>query len=206
MDVVAGWTMKIATRVTPNEADFATEVGEAYAAGGRARAGLFPRPGAEPGGFALTALIGELPVILRALADSAESLRQLLGSRELRNAVAIVSLAVAARGQKSGDRKTDAGNDPDTKGDGDGIRPEEKSISGDSGAGAVAVEAARETASAPEAVLLESAHRQLRERLARDGMPQLRAELVAYELLDELLSAPDGAEEFLRELTSEPEE
>ncbi|MGI5200649.1 hypothetical protein ACQEU6_03470 [Spirillospora sp. CA-108201] len=97
MDAVAEWAMRIAERVAPDEVDFAAEVGRAYASGGKARAALFPRPGAEPGGFGPATMIGDLPVVLRALADSAESLRHLLATRELGNIVAIVTLAVAAR-------------------------------------------------------------------------------------------------------------
>ncbi|GAA1897467.1 hypothetical protein [Actinomadura bangladeshensis] len=173
MDLVGGWALKIAKRVAPEEADFAAEVGQAFASGGRARAALFPRPGAEPGGWGPTALIGDLPVILRALADCAESLRYLLGTPQLANIVAIVSLGVAMRRPKSGDREPDAENDSDE-------RP------GD-----------------PETVALHSAVEQLRGRLANDGMPRPRAELVAYELLDELLSDPAAASEFLRALKGE---
>jgi hypothetical protein len=173
MDLVGGWALKIAKRVAPEESDFAAEVGQAYASGGKARAALFPRPGAEPGGWGLTALIGDLPVILRALADYAESLRYLLGTPQLANIVALVGLGVAMRRPKSGDREPDSGNDPDE-------RPEES-----------------------ERVALESTVRQLRDRLENDGMPRPRAELVAYELLDELLSDPAGAAEFLNALRGE---
>jgi hypothetical protein len=160
MDVVAGWAVRIATRVVPDELDFAAEVGQAYAAGGKARSDLFPRPGAEPGGFGVTAMTEELPVILQALADAAGTLRDLLATKELGNVVALVGLVVALRRGKS-----------DVK--------------------------------SPEAAALDTAQHDLRAGLENSGLPGPRAEEVAYDLLEELLSDPDGAREFLRRLRGE---
>ncbi|WP_141578884.1 hypothetical protein [Actinomadura sp. WMMA1423] len=212
MDAVADWTTRIAERVAPDEADFAAEVGRAYASGGKSRAALFPRPGAEPGGFGPADLVGDLPVILRALADSAESLRHLLATKELGNVVAIVTLAVAARQSRSGARKQDGGGRTAGKGDGgtgnggkvnrenpdirppDGAAKELAGGGGGSGTGSAA----------PEAKALESAHRELADRLANDGILRPHAELIAYRLLLEFLSDPGGGEEFLRRLRGEP--
>ncbi|WP_067451039.1 hypothetical protein [Actinomadura macra] len=213
MDDVADWTVKIAERVAPNEIDFAAEVGQAYASGGKARAALFPRPGAEPGGFGLTALAGDLPVILRALADSVESLRPLLASRELGNIVAIVTLGVAMRRRKPDDRKTDDGNQSDKK-QGNGIQPADGAIveKPDTSGRAKPVAAPGDAShgshstaggAGPEMAALESAVQQLRERLENDGMPHQQAELYAYELLSMLLSDPEGGEGYLRRLRGE---
>lgn len=207
MDAVAEWAMRIAERVAPDEVDFAAEVGRAYASGGKARAALFPRPGAEPGGFGPATMIGDLPVVLRALADSAESLRHLLATRELGNIVAIVTLAVAARQGRSGARKPDGGDHEEKKREGNfpnggKVNRENPEIRPPEGAPKEVPEGGGRTA--PETKALDSAHRQLTDRLVNDGMPRPRAELKAYELLLELLSDPGGGEEFLRRLHGEP--
>ncbi|MGI5327702.1 hypothetical protein [Actinomadura nitritigenes] len=208
MDAVADWATRIAERVAPDEADFAAEVGTAYAAGGRARAALFPRPGAEPGGFGPATVLGDLPVILRALGDSAESLRHLLATKELGNVVAIVTLAVAARQGRSAARKAGGGDPSEGKPggvpcNGEKVNRENPDIGLSSGGPAEEV-ASGGSGTAPEAGALESAHRQLWEQLVNGGMPPARAEMIAYELLLELLSDSGGGEEFLRRLKGEP--
>ncbi len=158
MDVVAEWSERIARRVTPDEIDFAADVGGAYAAGGASRRRLFSRAGAEPGGFGLASAVGELPVVLGALAATARALRHLLGTQSLNNALAIaallISLRVADRPPPGGDERT----------------------------------------------ALAHAYTGLRDRLIEAGFPPPRAERLARELIEELLSDAVAAEDFLRRL------
>jgi hypothetical protein len=97
VEVVERWSKRIAERVTPEEIDFATAAGVAYAAGGRTRKNLLARPSVQPGAFGPGIYAVELPLILRALADAGKALLSLLGSPYLSNALATGSLIVALR-------------------------------------------------------------------------------------------------------------
>jgi hypothetical protein len=93
VDVVQRWSERIAQRVAPEEADFAADVGVAYAAGGQARKDLLPRPGVQPGAFGPGAYAADLPLILRGLADAANMLLAFLRSPYLSNTLAAASAA-----------------------------------------------------------------------------------------------------------------
>ncbi|MCO6010942.1 hypothetical protein NE236_38890 [Actinoallomurus purpureus] len=160
MSVVAEWSERIARRVTPEEIDFAADVGEAFAAGGVSRRALFDSPGAEPGGFGLASAVGELPVILAALADTGRVLRHALGTQEFGNVMAVASLLVSLRG---------GGRPPDEQRD-------------------------------DARTALARAYVELRDRLQTLGFPPGRAERLARELLEELLTDAVSAEDFLRRL------
>ncbi|GAA4622703.1 hypothetical protein GCM10023196_015970 [Actinoallomurus vinaceus] len=174
MNTAAEWSERIARRVTPDEVDFAADVGEAYAAGAASRAALFDRPGAEPGGFGLASAIGELPLILAALADTGRILRHALATQELGNAVAIASLWVSLRGTRTpptAPQGTKAGTDD------------------------------AQAASADDArTALTRAYAELTDRLRSLGFPPERAERLARELLEELLADAVSAEDFIRRL------
>lgn len=84
MAIVSQWSERIAARFTPAEADLASEVGAAYAAGGRRRRDLFSRHGALPlGALGPGGTYAEFPRILRALAKVGTSLVSLLRSSRL---------------------------------------------------------------------------------------------------------------------------
>lgn len=176
MDVVERWSVRIAQRVAPAEADFAAEVGAAYAAGGKAREELWPRPGVQPGAFGPGTLGAYLPVILRAVADAGNALLALLGSSFLGNGLAAGSLMVALRGARRGR-------------EGPGTSP-----------------GAAETGPPPvpegQAVVL--AFESLRDRLVSAGFRPDQASEIAFALLEELVTDPADAAQFVRALAAVP--
>jgi hypothetical protein len=183
VDVVQRWSERIALRVAPEEADFAAEVGAAYAAGGQARKDLVPRPGVQPGAFGPGAFAADLPLIFRGLADAANMLLALLGSSYLSNALAAGSLLVAFRA-----------------GHGHEQAPER------SRAGFPAAELASQPAPpASERYALELAFASLRDRLAAAGFDEARAGQLSYELLEELLTDTAEATQFVTALAAVPD-
>ncbi|GAB3979964.1 hypothetical protein GCM10029978_076760 [Actinoallomurus acanthiterrae] len=222
MNIVAEWSERIARRVTPDEVDFAADVGEAYSAGGDSRAALFDRPGAEPGGFGLVSAIGELPVVLAALADTGRVLRHALATQELGNAVAVASLWVSLRGARTpppvpgstnapGDARTVSGDAQAMSGDVRAMPGDARAMSGDARAmpgdvrampdGVRAMSGDAQAASADDArTALTRAYVELRDRLRSLGFPPERAEPLARELLEELLADAVSAEDFIRRL------
>ncbi len=100
MDVVQRWSERIARRVAPDEADFAAEVGAAYAAGGQARKDLLPRPGTQPGAFGPGANAADLPLILQGLAHAATALLAFLRSPYVGNALAAAGMVIAFRAER----------------------------------------------------------------------------------------------------------
>ncbi|MEV0400100.1 hypothetical protein [Actinoallomurus sp. NPDC050550] len=209
MNTVAEWSERIARRVTPDEVDFAADVGEAYAAGGGSRAALFDRPGAEPGGFGLVSAIGELPVILAALADTGRVLRHALATQELGNAVAVASLWVSLRGARTPptvpeDTKAGPGDARAVSGDARAMSGDTRAVSGDMRAMSGDVQAMPDDAQVTPAddarTALTRAYAELRDRLRSLGFPPERAERLARELLEELLADAVSAEDFIRRL------
>jgi hypothetical protein len=180
VDVVERWSERIAQRVAPEEADFAAEVGVAYAAGGQARKDLLPRPGVQPGAFGPGAYAADLPLILRGLADAANTLLALLRSPYLSNALAAGSLLVAFRADQHHEQATEAG------------RPASRTA------------AESEPPPVSERQALESAFESLRDRLAVAGFDQARAGQFAYELLEELLTDTAEAALFVDALAAVP--
>jgi hypothetical protein len=183
VDVVQRWSERIARRIAPEEADFAAEVGMAYAAGGQARKDLLPHPGVQPGAFGPGAYAADLPLILRGLADAANILLALLRSPYLNNALAAGSLLVAFR--------ADHHHKQATEGDRPAVRP-----------------AQPEPQPAPplsERQTLESAFESLRDRLASAGFDQARAGHLAYDLLEELLTDTAEAALFVDALAAVPD-
>jgi hypothetical protein len=184
VDVVQRWSERIAQRAAPDEADFAAEVGAAYAAGGQARQDLLPRPSVQPGAFGPGALAADLPLILRGLADAANVLLALLRSPYLSNALAAGSLLVAFRAGHQHEGPAEAG------------RPASR------------ITAGPEPPPAPpanERQALESAYESLRDRLASAGFDQARAGHLAYELLAELLTDTAEAAQFVGALAAVPD-
>jgi hypothetical protein len=182
VDVVERWSERIAQRVVPEEADFAAEVGVAYAAGGQARRDLLPRPGVQPGAFGPGAYAADLPVILRGLADAASMLLAVLRSPYLSNALAAGSLLVAFRADHHQEQAAAAG------------RPASRT--------------AAESEPAPpasERQALELAFGSLRDRLASAGFDQVRAGQLSYELLEELLTDTAEAAQFVEALAAVPD-
>jgi hypothetical protein len=178
VDVVQRWSVRIAQRTAPAEADFAADVGAAYAAGGRARKELVPRPSVQPGAFGAGTLAADLPVILRALADAGDALRALLGSAYLSNALAAGSLVVAlraARGGREGPPKPDAAAET----------------------GPPLPERARQAA----ALAFGSLHG----RLTAAGIPPGPAGQLTCDLLEELLTDPPDAALFVAALSAVPD-
>ena len=171
--------MRIAQRVAPEEADFAAEVGAAYAAGGQARKDLLPRPGVQPGAFGPGALAADLPLILGGLADSARVLLALLGSPYLSNALAAGTLLVAFRSDHHREQATGAGTRAE---------PEPQSAP-----------------PASERQALELAFESLRDRLESAGFDQARADHLARELLEELLTDVAEAALFVDALSAVPD-
>lgn len=98
MDIIGAWSRRLAERIVPHEADFAADVGQAYAAGGERRRNLFTsgRP-SEAGGFAPGAGIGELPVIL----DGLRAITDVLASGLIGNALAVYALIQSRRAAPS---------------------------------------------------------------------------------------------------------
>lgn len=180
VDVVERWSERIAQRVAPEEADFAAEVGVAYAAGGQARKDLLPRPSVQPGAFGPGAHAADLPLILRGLADAASMLLALLRSPYLANALAVGSLLVAFRADHHHEQATEAD------------RP-------------AARVAAGSKPPASERQALELAFESLRDRLASAGFDQARASRLACELLEELLTDTAEAALFVDALAAVPD-
>lgn len=183
MDVIEQWSQRMAQRVVPAEVDFAAEVGLAYAAGGQARENLLPRPGAQPGAFGPDNFAVELPMILRALADAGNALLWLLRSPYLSNGLAAGAIVVALRAGRDDDQPSEP------------VRPEAQPLSS-SGPSPLP---------ASEKQAVEQAFTSLRDRLTAAGFPRQRADLLAYELLEELLADAGQAALFLDALTAVPE-
>jgi hypothetical protein len=183
VDVVQRWSERIALRVAPEEADFAAEVGAAYAAGGQARKDLLPRPGVQPGAFGPGALAADLPLILRGLADAAEMLLALLGSSYLSNALAAGSLLVAFRA---------------------GHRQEQPPERGRPGFPAAEF-ASQSMPQTSERQALKLAFASLRDRLVAAGFDQARADQLSCELLGELLTDTAEAAQFVKALAAVPD-
>lgn len=175
MDVVERWSERIAQRTAPDEADFAAEVGVAYAAGGQARKDLRPRPGVQPGAFGPGAFAADLPLILRGLADAANVLVVFLRSPYLSNALAAGSLLVAFRAGYHHQQPAEAGPEPPP------------------------------APPASERQALESAYESLSDRLTSAGFDQARAGQLAYELLEELLTDTAEAAQFVAALAAVPD-
>jgi hypothetical protein len=193
MDVAGEWAERIAGRFTLAEADFAAEVGIAYAAGGTRRKDLFPGYEVQPGAFGPGVLVASLPLILHALAQAGPVLRNLLGSGYLANTLAAASLVVALR-QEHGD------GPPSDEQDGHPDAPP---------AAESPVQALSPAAAAPpasERQALEQSFKTLRDRLAAAGFDQPRADEIAYGLLEELLSDAANAAMFIDALTAVPDE
>lgn len=184
MDVVQGWSERIARRAAPEEADFAAEVGVAYAAGGQARKDLLPRPSVQPGAFGPGAYAADLPLILRGLADAASVLLALLRSPYLSNALAAGSLLLAFRADHRHEQAAEAG------------RPASRTAAGPEPQQAPPVN---------ERQALELAFESLRDRLTSAGFDQARVGHLAYELLEELLTDTEEAAEFVDALAAVPD-
>jgi hypothetical protein len=184
VDVVQRWSLRVAQRVAPAEADFAAEVGVAYAAGGQAREDLVPRPSVQPGAFGPGIYAAELPLILRALADAGGAVLSLLASTYLGNALAAASLLVALR---VGHGHAQA-SEPE--------RPAARAETGPEPPPALPLS---------ERKAVELAFKSLRDRLAAAGFSQKRADRLAYELLEELLTDAAEAALFVEALTAEPD-
>lgn len=184
VDVVERWSKRIAERVAPAEADFAQDVGAAYAAGGQARKGLLSRPSVRPGAFGLATCAGDLPLILRALADAGNALLSLLRSPYLNNALAAGSLVVALRSAPGREREPTSGR-PATK---PGTEPKAPSAPPTS-----------------ERQAVEQAFASLRDRLMAAGFTQERARQLACELLQELLDDTAEAALFIDALSAVPD-
>jgi hypothetical protein len=184
VDVVQRWAQRIAQRLVPEEADFAAEVGAAYAAGGQARKALVPRPRVQPGAFGPGAYAADLPLIFHCLADSAHALLFVLRSTYLSNALAAASLLAALRAGR--------GSGP--------------------GAGApepVVAQGAAEPGPAPpvnEKQAVERAFESLCDRLKSAGFSQERSGRLAYELLEELLADAADAAAFVDALAAVPDD
>jgi hypothetical protein len=181
--VVQRWSERIAERVAPEEADFAAEVGVAYAAGGQARKDLLPRPGVQPGAFGPGSCAADLPLILRGLADSASMLLALLRSPYLSNALASGSLLVTFRADHRHEQAAEAGRAASRR----------------------ATEPEPQPPPVSERQALESAFESLRDRLASAGFGQARAGQVACELLEELLTDTMEAALFVDALAAVPD-
>lgn len=184
MDVVQRWSERIAQRVAPEEADFAAEVGAAYAAGGQARKDLLPSPGVQPGAFGPGAYAVDLPLILRGLADAASMLLELLRSPYLSNALAAGSLLVAIRSDRYREQATETGEPGSRTGAGPEAQP---------------------APPASERQALERAFESVRDHLASAGFEQARAGQLAYELLAELLKDTAEAAQFVDALSAVPD-
>jgi hypothetical protein len=188
VDVVQHWSERIAQRVAPEEADFAAEVGVAYAAGGQARKDLLPHPSTQPGAFGPGANAADLPLILQGLADAASALLAFLRSPYLSNALAAASLLVVFRADHHHEQATQAG------------RPASP---------AAGSQSAPQVAPLPpplsERQALEAAFRSLRDRLASAGLDKARADHLAYELLEELLTDTAEAAQFVDALAAVPD-
>ena len=182
MDIVQRWSERIALRVAPEEADFAAEVGAAYAAGGQARKDLFPRPGVQPGAFGPGAYAADLPMILRGLADAAKMLLALLSSSYLSNALAAAGLLLAFRADHRHEQVPERSRR--------GVR--------------VAELASEPVPPVSERQALELAFASLRERLTAVGFDHARADQLSYELLEELLTDAAEAAQFVEALASVP--
>lgn len=181
MEVVQRWSERIAQRVAPAEADFATEVGVAYAAGGRERKELLPRPSVQPGAFGPGTLAAELPVILRALADARDALLALLGSSYASNVLAAGSLIVALRAGRGDAEAQEAGKPAGPAHTGPPPLP------------------------LPEEQAVELAFESLRSRLTAAGFPPERASHLAAEMLQELLTDAADAAVFVGALSAVPD-
>ena len=168
MDVVERWSVRIAERVAPEEADFAAEVGVAYAAGGQARKDLLPRSSTQPGAFGPGANAADLPLILQGLADAASALLAFLRSPYLGNALAAAGLLAGFRANRHHEQ----------------VAPQATPLS--------------------ERQALEAAFESLRDRLASAGFNKARADDLACELLEELLTDTAEAAQFVDALGAVP--
>jgi len=186
MDVAGVWAERIARRFTPAEASFAAEVGMAYAAGGSRRAELLPDHSVQPGAFGPGGW-AELPMILQALAGIGGVLKAFLGSPQVANALAAASLLTALRQG----RPPESPQDP--------RQPAEVRSSAEPVDGAPA-QAGNERQAVEQAFLA------LRERLKATGFDHVRADELAYGLLEELLSDTASAAVFLDSLTVAPDD
>jgi hypothetical protein len=185
MDVAGVWAERIARRFTPAEASFAAEVGMAYAAGGRRRAELLPGHSVQPGAFGPGGW-AELPVILQALASVGPVLKAFVGSPQVANVLAAASLLTALRQGRPAESPQEPG------------QPAQVRLPAGP-AGAAPAPAGNERRAVRQAFLA------LRERLKAAGFDQVRADELAYGLLEELLSDTASAAVFLDSLTAVPD-
>jgi hypothetical protein len=185
VDVVQRWAQRIAQRLVPAEADFAAEVGAAYAAGGQARKALVPRPRVQPGAFGPGAYAADLPLIFRSLADSANALLFLLRSPYLSNALAAGSLLAALRAGRGSGPSAGA------------PEPVVAQVAGEPGPQAVPP--------VNEKQAVEHAFESLRDRLASAGFSQERSGQLAYDLIEELLGDAADAATFVDALAAVPD-
>jgi len=79
------WSRRLAVRVVPDEAELATDVEFAYAAGGKTRRDLFRAGAVDPGSFGVGAtgvgMVLLLPYVLRALDNAHLAVRRFLHNR-----------------------------------------------------------------------------------------------------------------------------
>ena len=181
MDVVQQWSMRIAQRVTPEESDFAAEVGAAYAAGGKARKSLLARHDVQPGAFGPGASTADLPAILQSLAYCGHAIMALLRDPYVTDTLATGSLLATLKLTRDRRRMGATASD------------------------AAELEQSRESiAQLTERQIVGHALESLSDRLSNAGFAPARADNIAYELIAEMLTDAADAARFVDALTAVP--
>jgi hypothetical protein len=181
VDVVEQWSRRVAQRVTPEEADFAAEVGAAYAAGGKARRNLWPGYNTQPGAFGPGASAADLPMILHALAYSGQAILALLRGPYVADTVAASGLLAVVKLTRDQRRPERPG-----RMDADGVAdlPPPGPLT--------------------ERQAVGHAFESLSGRLSEAGFAPERADQIAHDLIAELLTDTAGAAMFVECLTVVP--
>ncbi len=91
MDELTQWATNLAAAADPTEIDLASDIVEAYLAGGKARAELFKQTDTSiAGGFGPGSVIALLPWILNGIAAATKSILTILSSSEASNIVGLL--------------------------------------------------------------------------------------------------------------------
>ena len=180
MNVLDVWAHKLAEEVAPQESDLAPLWVQAFAEGGAARRELYASAGATAGGFLPGVATPVLPVVLQALSGVAAAIVPALASKYAADFLGCVKNGLTVMELNQRAKQSPLHNRPSAA----GPAPQPAIPSGDT--------------YAPLKRLVEAMGRELRAQ----GLSEEQCDLVTFRALKALLEEPQGAAQFVQQLSS----